>query len=79
VRAGLRILMAARGTMTSERTAATRQYRPAARELVNIRRSAIGAEGTAALAVGDVAISDRRERYRWRPSLIDALDHANLP
>ena len=64
---------------TSLQVADTRRYRPAARDLVNIRRSAIAAEGTAALAVVDDAISDLRARYRRRPSLIDALDHAKLP
>jgi hypothetical protein len=56
----------------------TRKYRPAARELSKIRASALTA-GLEALAEVDDLLGDLRERYRRRPSLLAALDRANLP
>lgn len=64
---------------TSLQDADTRRYRPAAREIVTIRSSAIQAGSTEALAVVDTAVADLRERYKRRPSLIDAFDRAGLP
>jgi hypothetical protein len=55
----------------------TRRYRPAARELAAIKRSAAAA-GDEALALVNGAIGELRERYRRRPSLIAALDRARL-
>lgn len=57
----------------------TRKYRPAARELGKIRKSAVAATGTGALALVDTAITALRERYKRRPRLITALDQARLP
>lgn len=56
----------------------TRKYRPAARELVKLRKRAAAA-GPEALDVVDGAIAELRERYRRRPSFIAALDKARLP
>ena len=56
----------------------TRRYRPAARELATIRKTAV-ASGAEAIAVVDDAIAELRDRYRRRPSLIAALDRAHLP
>lgn len=56
----------------------TRRYRPAARELARIRRSARAAS-TEALRVVDDAIADLRELYARRPRLMAELDRAKLP
>jgi hypothetical protein len=56
----------------------TRKYRPAARELASIRKTAV-TSGAEAIAVVDDTIADLRDRYKRRPSLIAALDRARLP
>lgn len=56
----------------------TRAYRPAARELARLRGVA-GKAGPEAVSLVDAAIADLRERYRRRPSMLDAFDRAHLP
>lgn len=57
----------------------TRRYRPAARELVRIRESAVALGGDEGVALVDEHLADLRERYARRPSLLAALDRAGLP
>jgi hypothetical protein len=63
----------------SVREANTRAYRPAARELATLRKSATRANSPEALALVDSTLADLRERYRRRPSFLAALDRARLP
>ncbi|MGB3911729.1 MAG: hypothetical protein WBL06_14775 [Pseudolysinimonas sp.] len=56
----------------------TRKYRPAAHDLSKIRASAL-AVGLEALAEVNEMLADLRDRYRRRPSLLAALDRAQLP
>ncbi len=55
----------------------TRKYRPAARDLIKIRASALTTGPEALAEVNDV-LADLRDRYRRRPSLLAALDRAKL-
>ena len=57
----------------------TRRYRPAARELVRIRESAVALGGDEGVTLVDEHLADLRERYARRPSLLAALDRAGLP
>lgn len=60
-------------------TANTRNYRPAVRDLVKIRKSAGVVGGTEAVTIVNTAVAALRERYKRRPSLMSALDRAGLP
>ena len=57
----------------------TGRYRPAARALADMRRTAATASGIEALTLVDEAIATLRARYVRRPRLIEELDRAKLP
>lgn len=56
----------------------TRKYRPAARKLLKIRKTASATGDTEALRIVDSSIAALRERYKRRPSLLRELDKAGL-